>query len=86
MSEPPSNRKLLIDGDITDSVIIVGGHNSASNISQSSSTPDRLKFIQILNALPTAQPDEIVFALHPPSGNIPGSAAPQGQRSKALLN
>lgn len=49
------------------------------------STADRLKLIQTLNALPPTQFDELVFALQPPSGNIPGNAAPQGNRSAALL-
>lgn len=47
--------------------------------------PDRLCLIQALNALPAAQFEAIIFALRPPSGIIPGSAAPQGSRSAALL-
>lgn len=45
----------------------------------------RLRLVQTLNALPPTQFEEIVFALQPPSGNVPGSAAPQGTRSTALL-
>ena len=49
------------------------------------SATDRLRLIQTLNALPSTQFDELVFALRPPSGNIPGASAPQGNRSSALL-
>lgn len=49
------------------------------------SATDRLRLIQTLNALPSTQFDELVFALRPPSGNIPGASAPQGSRSRALL-
>ena len=49
------------------------------------SPADRLHLIQTLNALPATQFDELIFALHPPTGNIPGSSAPQGSRSAALL-
>ena len=47
---------------------------------------DRLHLIQTLNALPGPQFDELLFALNPPSANVPGNAAPQGSRSKALLD
>lgn len=46
---------------------------------------ERLRLIQTLNALPGPQFDELLFAINPPSANIPGNAAPQGNRSKALL-
>lgn len=49
------------------------------------STTERLKLIQTLSALPGTQFDEIVFALNPPNGSIPGSFSPQGSRSKELL-
>ena len=49
------------------------------------STSERLKLLQLLSALPIAQFEAIVFALNPPSGNIPGSIAPQSSRSKELL-
>jgi hypothetical protein len=49
------------------------------------SATERLQLIQTLNALPEPQFDELVFALQPPSGNIPGNSAPQGSRSAALL-
>lgn len=49
------------------------------------SATERLQLIQTLNALPETQFDELVFALQPPSGIIPGNAAPQGSRSAALL-
>ena len=40
---------------------------------------------QTLNALPSAQFNDLVFALNPPKGNIPGNPAPQSNRSMALL-
>ncbi|TVQ06525.1 MAG: hypothetical protein EA368_16830 [Leptolyngbya sp. DLM2.Bin27] len=46
---------------------------------------DRLTLIQTLNALPGPQFDQLVFALNPPPGNLPGNSAPQGSRSAALL-
>lgn len=49
------------------------------------SISERLKLLQTLSALPTAQFEEIVFSLKPPSGNIPGGFAPQSSRSKELL-
>ena len=52
---------------------------------QKLSPPERLNLIQTLNALPGPQFDELLFALNPPSANVPGNAAPQGNRSTALL-
>ncbi|NEQ29629.1 MAG: hypothetical protein F6K04_01305 [Leptolyngbya sp. SIO4C5] len=49
------------------------------------SMQERLLLIQKLNSLPHTQFDELVFALAPPSGNIPSSSAAQGSRSIALL-
>ena len=49
------------------------------------SAVERLHLIQTLNALPGPQFDELLFALNPPSANIPSNAAPQASRSKALL-
>ena len=49
------------------------------------SPAERLRLIQTLNALPQPQFDELVFALNPPPGNIPGNSAPQGSRSAYLL-
>lgn len=49
------------------------------------SAAERLSLIQTLNALPGPQFDELLFALNPPSANVPGNAAPQGSRSAALL-
>ncbi|MEM9092629.1 MAG: hypothetical protein AAGC93_28345 [Cyanobacteria bacterium P01_F01_bin.53] len=49
------------------------------------SAAERLHLIQTLNALPGPQFDELLFALNPPSANIPSNAAPQANRSKALL-
>lgn len=49
------------------------------------SAAERLCLIQTLNALPSSQFDELVFALQPPKGNIPSDTAPQSSRSKALL-
>lgn len=41
--------------------------------------------MQTLNALPEPQFNELIFALQPPNGNVPGPSAPQGTRSSALL-
>ena len=49
------------------------------------SPAERLTLIQTLNALPGPQFNELVFALSPPPGNIPGNSAPQGDRSAYLL-
>lgn len=49
------------------------------------SASKRLELIRLLNALPGPQFDELVFAIAPPSGIIPGNTAPQGNRSAALL-
>ncbi|NEQ50319.1 MAG: toll/interleukin-1 receptor domain-containing protein [Leptolyngbya sp. SIO3F4] len=61
--------------------------SSNSNTSQPQPLPatERLRLIQTLNALPGPQFDTLLFALNPPSGNIPSNAAPQATRSAALL-
>ncbi len=46
----------------------------------------RLKLMQQLSALPNPQFEQIVFALQPPAGSMPGSSAPLGDRVAALLN
>jgi uncharacterized protein YjbI with pentapeptide repeats len=58
---------------------------SVSEVKPQLSAADRLCLIQTLNALPTAQFDELVFALNPPKGNIPSNSASQSSRSTALL-
>jgi hypothetical protein len=60
-------------------------HRSLSESRSELSAEDRLTLIQTLNLLPSTQFDNLVFALKPPNGNMPGSNAPQGKRSKALL-
>jgi len=50
------------------------------------SARDRLCLIQTINALPPTQFDELVFALDPPKGVVSPNNAPQGQRSKDLLD
>lgn len=50
------------------------------------SAQERLALIQMLNSLPVSQFNEIVFALNPPSSEMPSSFAPQGSRSSALLS
>ena len=50
------------------------------------SCQDRLYIIQTLNGLPSAQFEELCFALNPPQGVMPGPPACQGERSKALLD
>jgi Pentapeptide repeats (8 copies) len=56
-----------------------------SEASQDLSTEDRLWLIRTLNTLPSAQFGELVFGLNPPKGNVPGSTAPQADRTFALL-
>jgi hypothetical protein len=48
------------------------------------SSEDRLRIHQTLNTLPAAQCDQLVFALDPPSGNVPGSSAAQRARWQAF--
>jgi hypothetical protein len=57
-----------------------------SKDSQKLSPQDRLWLITTLNALVPMQFEELLFALDPPSAYIPGNSAPQGNRSKALLD
>lgn len=45
----------------------------------------RIKLNQLLSGLPGPQFEQVIFALRPPAGNVPSSAAPQGQRVAALL-
>lgn len=47
---------------------------------------DRLYIIQTMNGLPTAQFNELCFALNPPKGVLSPSNAPQGERTKTLLD
>ena len=47
---------------------------------------DRLYIIQTINALPSQQFEELIFALNPPKGILPPRSAPQGDRSKDLLD
>lgn len=53
--------------------------------SQIKLTEKRLSLIQRLSSLPEPQFGQVVFALAPPSGNIPSASAPRGQRVQALL-
>lgn len=46
----------------------------------------RLNLMQQLSGLPNPQFEQIVFALQPPAGSMPGSTAPLGDRVAALLN
>jgi hypothetical protein len=60
--------------------------NSCSNpLPRKLSAKDRLTLIQTLSSLPSAQFDEIIFSLNPPSGNMPGSSSPQASRTTAFL-
>ena len=59
--------------------------DSVSKDRQSLSGEDWLRLIQTLNALPTAQFDELTFAMAPPKGNVPSAHASQSYRSQALL-
>lgn len=49
------------------------------------SSVKRLQLIRTLKALPSAQLAELVFALNPPSGNLPDSSASTTSRAIALL-
>ncbi|MEO0373077.1 MAG: pentapeptide repeat-containing protein [Cyanobacteria bacterium P01_A01_bin.17] len=49
------------------------------------SAADRLCLIQTLNALPSAQFEELLVALAPPNGNVPSNTACQANRSAALF-
>jgi hypothetical protein len=46
---------------------------------------DRIRLYQFLMDLPDTQFDQVVKALRPPSGNVPPSHAPRGQRVPALF-
>jgi hypothetical protein len=48
-------------------------------------TEKRLSLIQSLSRLPETQFGQLVFALAPPSGNVPPASAPLSQRVQALL-
>ncbi|NER85064.1 MAG: tetratricopeptide repeat protein, partial [Leptolyngbya sp. SIO1D8] len=50
------------------------------------SSDERLELIRQLSNLPQPQFNELLFALDPPGGIVPGTASPQGDRSKALLD
>lgn len=56
-----------------------------SETSPKLSATDRLILVQTLNALPSAQFEELLIALNPPNGNIPDNTAPQANRSAALF-
>jgi tetratricopeptide (TPR) repeat protein len=45
----------------------------------------RQELFQRLTGLPVAQFEQVLFALRPPQGLVPASAAPQGERVSALL-
>jgi hypothetical protein len=47
---------------------------------------DRLALFNALTALPPPQFGQLVFALNPPAGVVPGSGAAQGDRVSALLS
>lgn len=54
-------------------------------VSSKLSAADRLRLIQTLNALPSAQFEELVFAIQLPQSNSPGDSATRSSHSKALL-
>ena len=60
-------------------------HNSESASGLESNSADRLKNIRYLNQLPESQFEELLYALNPPSGVVPGKSAPQGDRVSSLL-
>ena len=71
--------------DVARGVMRMVEQTSVSECRKELSIDDRLILIQTLNALPSTQFDELIFALHPPSGNLPDKSAPQGSRTMALL-
>jgi hypothetical protein len=54
--------------------------------SVTSNTALRLALFQNLASLPGPQFEQVLFALDPPPGNVPGAQAAQGHRVKALLD
>jgi predicted NACHT family NTPase len=46
----------------------------------------RLQLFNALNRLPSPEFERILFALNPPSGVVAGASAPQGERTKQLLD
>lgn len=60
-------------------------HNSGPASRLELSPDDRLKFIRYLNQLPEPQFEELLYALGPPFGVVPGKNAPQGNRVSSLL-
>jgi hypothetical protein len=53
--------------------------------SEVGSVRKRLVLVQLLSRLPSAQFDQLIFALNPPLSNVPPTSAPQSQRVIALL-
>ncbi|NJN22736.1 MAG: hypothetical protein HC812_18160 [Leptolyngbya sp. RL_3_1] len=45
----------------------------------------RLELIRLVNALPSTEFDELLFALNPKDGVVPSNASAQGNRAKSLL-
>jgi hypothetical protein len=72
-------------GFATGGGVQVGGTLTPISAERPVPANSRLVLIQTLNALPSSQFDALMFALAPPSGSIPSSAAAQGSRSAALL-
>lgn len=60
-------------------------HNSESEFRPELSPTERLEIIRYLNQLPETQFEELIYALSPPPGVVPGKSAPQGNRSSSLL-
>ena len=57
----------------------------ASSSTNRLSAAERLLLVQTLNRLPTAQFEELVLAMNPPSGILPPNFAAQGNRTSELL-
>ncbi len=53
--------------------------------SQTKVAEKRLSLFQLLSSLPEPQFEQVVFALKPPSGNVPPASALRGQRVQSLL-
>lgn len=58
----------------------------ASQLRTKLSRKERLYILRTVTALVSQQFDQLLFALNPPKGIVPPASAPQGDRSKALLD
>lgn len=79
-----SGSTITINQNLSASDKHIEDSDSGSNIFNTSI--QRLALFQRLVTLSTSQFEQVVFALNPPTGNIPSTQSPQGDRVRALLN